>query len=491
MKKKFVLVTISCLILLGSICYAHNFKMSFPINVSKSPDYISRWPDIAFDSNGHVHICWDEFVNDTQGSTVMYATYDGIKWTKFRLDKPEQPDKGHSNIAVGADGTIAVFWDHRASSGEDLKIYGSIYSPTEDKWTPTGDIGTGYTGWLPHCAVDSFGNVYVSWFSDRGRSFSRSRINGKWESVYVHSAPYAQRSTQTDITCANDDTIWMIFRLKFPDGGNYRSRYQKRTKDTSWSRAKPVNDRTQSQDQPMLCTSPDGTPYVYYQESWHAAGVQTEIIEIKIDEITNPQMKIQPLDLIHFPSAAFDIYENKYLAWQIGPGEWGMGVLYSYYEKDTDTWSDPVLMPNSGSQPKLPNMAADIFGNVGLVWASGGYWGQKEIHFSSILPVKSRGIKPPINLSLSIDVNNLAGALQVVYNLSWEKDPKTNDTILKGYNLYRKEPNGEYQLFRELDKNELSHQVVIRENHAKYLFALTAITTSNFESKKVEFIPTE
>ena len=107
------------------------------------------------------------------------------------------------------------------------------------------------------------------------------------------------------------------------------------------------------------------------------------------------------------------------------------------------------------------------------------------------MPVALRGVKPPMNLSWNIQVENVTGTTQVFYNLAWKENPDNNPDLLKGYLLYIKEANGEFTLYRELDKDILETEVKFTADFKKYLFALSAISNSGYESDMVEFVPTE
>ena len=114
-----------------------------------------------------------------------------------------------------------------------------------------------------------------------------------------------------------------------------------------------------------------------------------------------------------------------------------------------------------------------------------------NIWFSSFNPITPKGIKEPLNLSFSLKVDNLAGNTQVVYNLTWEHNPENKPDNLKGYNIYRKEAGGEYTLFDEVGAEVVSRQVVVTNELKRYFFAVSSISKTDFESKKVEFFNTE
>lgn len=106
--------------------------------------------------------------------------------------------------------------------------------------------------------------------------------------------------------------------------------------------------------------------------------------------------------------------------------------------------------------------------------------------------MKIRALEPPINLAWDFDVQVLRGSAQVTYNLSWEKNPKNKEDQVAGYNLYRKVAGDEdYVLLEEMGKNDLSRQIVYASDSNKYLFAVSCMSTTDIESKLVEFLPTE
>ncbi len=476
----------SILLLLVSICAFFLCGQGFEtaVNISKSSNP-SKWGGIAFGPDGLVHICWEEDYLGAAGADIYYAHYDGSKWTKLKLTEDKTVDKKYPDIEVGKDGTIAVVWEQKEMGHH--YIYMREYSPTQGKWLSVVKISDDYWGNFPKVCIDSEGNIFCSFFAENGGdSFSRSRINGKWEVIYSHSRPFATRSTQTEIAVTNDDRVYMLFRLK-NQYKEYKIHYTYRTAKTNWFQGIDANDSGASQGRISMAIDPDNIPWIYYQDK---AASQGEIWSIKLDLKTNPREMYRGLGLTHFPCGAFSSDGTQYVAWQIGSYDRGKGIIYRY-RLPGGSMSPEKSVPQSDLSSLIPKMDADDFGNVGIVWDSESSYGEKDIWFSSTLPVIQRGLKPPENLTINLSVDSLGLKTQVTYHLGWQRNPNNDIDKLKGYNLYRKSGDGDYELFEELGKDDLNRQVVIQQDFERYKFALTSVSLTNYESKKVEFLPEE
>lgn len=472
-----VLISIGAFFLCGQ-------EFETAVNVSKTSNP-SKWPGIAFGPDGLVHVCWEEDYLGSGGADIFYAHYDGQKWTTLKLTEDKTVDKKYPDIEIGKDGTIAVAWEQKELGHH--YIYMRQYSPQQGKWLAVEKLSGNYFGNFPKICVDSKGNIFCSFYAeDGGDSFSRAKINGQWEDVYPHSRPFGTRSTQTDIAVTNDDRVYVIFRLK-NKVKEYKIYYSYRTAQTNWFQGQPANEGGASQGRAFMTVDPDNIPWIYYQDKEASQG---EIWSIKLDLKTNPREIYKGLSLNHFPSGTFSSEGTQYVAWQIGSYDRGKAIIYRY-RLPGGNLSPEITVPKSNLSSLIPKMDSDDFGNVGIVWDSGSSYGEKDVWFSSTLPVMLRGLKPPTNLTLNIAIDSLGQRTQVTYNLAWERNPENDVDKLKSYNLYRKSGDGEYELYEELGKNDLSRQIVIQQDFKRYKFALASVSITNYESKLVEFLPEE
>jgi len=450
--------------------------MSTPVKIYDSPLNASKWGQVAFGPDGKVHIVWEEDYYDSGGSDIFYMSYDGNTWEgPVKLKDSRNINAKKPDICSSQNGALFAVWD------QDGEVYVREYDSTTDTWLPDERVATAdYGAEAPCCAADSDGNVYITWHDyHMGRAWSRSKINSQWEDIKRMSG--GRRSTQTGIAAGKDGQVWAIHREK-QSNGEYKIYYSKRTKDTTWSTSNKMNLGGASQGHPHIAVGPDNVAVVTYADI--DVGDVINILICTIDENQNPRDRVVLGGLMHYSRIALDNQGNKYVAWQIGPGDHGTGIMYKNNVNKEGLWNDAVLMPNSGGSPKLPDIAADDDGNIALVWASRSAGSEKNIWFSFLYPPPPH---PPVNLNVDISINSFKKSPSITYNLSWEKNPKNEDGDMKEYRIYKKENDGEFVLLDSLTPATFSAVYSFDTLNNRIKFGISTVYLDGTESNIVTF----
>ncbi|MGQ9577892.1 MAG: hypothetical protein ACUVWQ_04655 [Candidatus Aminicenantales bacterium] len=450
-------------------------SMRPPVKVAQTTNGV-RWVQLAFGPDGVAHIVWEEDLYTGPGHEIMYVSYDGEKAsTPLNLKTDAGVIGERPYIACGPKGHIAVVW------GQESSVYLRVYEPSQKKWLGVERVKEGYGGDEPCVAVDGEGNVYVLWYSDKdGRVYSRAKVGGSWEETKRLSS--LARATQGGIAIGRDGQIWAVWREK-EASGEYKLWYSKRRKETTWTTARRVNDAGASSSHPHITVGPDNFCYVVTGDIDEATGNDQEMWVIKIDEKNNPRELALPLYLQHYPRIAVDKNANKHVACQIGGGDFGDGIRYT--NDIGGKWRDPVTF--GAVWPKLPGIAHDGFGNIGLSWSSMmGEGGYTTIWFTSLYPVSKKLFYPPLNLeaSLSFDPQN---PNQFTYNFSWAKNPQNKDDEIEGYQVYLKVGNAPYSPLVKADKFSLAASWTTTQFDETCQFAVSTVGLSGLESELAAF----
>jgi len=469
----FILISVA---LVWSIQFGQ--EMSAPINVSKSPTNASKWGQCAFGPGGKIHIVWEEDYRDSGGSDIFYVSYDGKNWKgPVNLKNSKHVDCRRPFVCTNENGQVFVTWDQHSG------CYFVEYDPEEDKWSSPFQVSTpDFGGDESYVAADSDGNVYIAWFKDVGgaKCYSRSRINGQWENIFRLSSGN-RRSTQVCIAAGKDDRIWTIWREKQPNR-EYKIYYRKRTKNTAWSDARPINWGGASQTHPYISVGPDDVPVVTYADIDRGTSAAESWICF-IDEAQFPREKVIPLSLQHYSRTVIDKDFNMHLAWQIGGLDHGRGIKYKH--NWGGGWTEAKVMPNSGGGSKVPGISIDEGGNLAIVWSSSTEGSDKEVWLSTLYPIIP--LYPPINRILNISISNLRDAPEIVYDMNWESNPENDQSRIKGYNIYKKENDGKWELLLSVNKSTHTAQFTFTESNIKYQFGIKTVSIHDTEGTMAIF----
>ena len=441
-----------------------------PIKVASTPNE-ARWSAMAFTPDGVAHIVWEDNSADSPNHTIEYVNYDGVKASAPLNLKNQTTGSAHfPHITVGASGLMAVVW------GEEGNIWLRVFDPVKKQWLNTENVKSGNGEEEPAVAIDPANNIYVWWFSESDASvFTRSKIDGKWqETVHMDTGP---RSKQGYIAAGRDGRVWAIWGEK-GDDGNYKGLYRKRTASTPWTSPQHINDSGASWSHACLAVGPDGTPWIVRGDVDEAVGSDQEIWVLKLNEEGNPKTLAIPSFLQHIPRIAVD-KNGVHVACAVGPGDGGWGVRYTNNVKGE-------FKPPQGfgaSMNKLPGIAADGLGNVGVCWTSVRLGEGVDVWLITLLPIKKRTAGAPKNPKGTL-VSYEASESEAVYEFSWQANPANKPADLDGYRIYRRDPDESDELALFVPKTSLKARYTTTLYNADSIYSVVALMKSGLESDR-------
>jgi PKD repeat protein len=294
-----------------------------------------------------------------------------------------------------------------------------MYNPVTEKWGDIERVVSGY-GWSePMAAFDPAGNLFLWWYNEGGIVYSLAKVDGKWENV--HRLSSWNIGKQGGIAVGSDGQVWTVWREKEGDG-EYKNWYAKRTASSDWSKPQRVNDAGASSSHPHITVGPDNVPVTAYGDIDEATGHAQQMWICTIDEKTNPRELVLDAYMQHYPRIAIDINGKIHLACQLGGGDYGDGIRYT--NNVLGEWKHTQGF--KASWPKLPGIAADAFGNVGLCWSSIAFADNTSgIWFTSLYEVKPQANEPPV-ADFSFSPQRGIAPLRVNFDASPSYDPDGN-----------------------------------------------------------------
>ncbi len=448
-------------------------KLRSPIRVATMEGHEARWSAMAFSADGIAHIVWEDNPPDSPNHTIQYVTYDGQKASAPLNLKNQTGGNAHwPHITIGASGLIAVVW------GEESNVYLRVFDPVKKEWLNTENVKSGAGEDEPAVAVDPLDNIYVYWFTP-GTSFSRSKIDGQWEDTI--NLGTGARSKGGFIAAGRDGRVWALWQEK-GDDGNYKGLYRKRTASTPWTSPQHVNDAGASWSHSSITVGPDGTPWIAKGDVDEATGSNQEIWVLKLNEEGNPKTLAIPSFLQHFPRLAVD-KNGVHVACAIGPGDTGWGVRY------TNNVDGEFRPPQTfgAAWNKLPGIAVDGLGNVGVCWTSVRLNEGADIWLSTLLPIQKKTAAVPKNPKGSI-ISYEALESEALYEFTWQANSANNPSEVEGYRIYRQDPGAENPtLVSSIPSTSLKARYTTAQYNADSVFSVAVLMKSGLESDKVSF----
>ncbi|MHA1271417.1 MAG: hypothetical protein ACTSPY_16610 [Candidatus Helarchaeota archaeon] len=405
-------------------------------NASLWNDMDSKFPDIAVDNKGNIHVVWQDDTDGAFGTDeeILYSKYiPGAGWSSPIIisDNSSKWNNGSSwfpKVIVDNSGAVHVVW-------EDLTIGKWSYNQFDSEimyrrytesggWSRVMIISDDYTGWnsglseYPSIAVDNkSGIIHVIWQDD---------TNGVWgddkEIMYTRSVDGL--TWENAIVISDDPTLWNNGSSLYPDiavdftgsvhvvwedntdgiwGTDSEIMYTDYRAYYGWSNITVIsdnysNDNNGSSMCPQIAIDNELNVHVVWEDQTDTEfGTDSEIMWVNYSTIygwSRPQVISDNYSKKNNGTSALPCIAINgdiiHIVWQdYSRGWWGSDSEIMYIQKDRNGWSDYIVISddltlwNNGSSSR-PSIAVDTLGLVYIVWddKSNGWWGNdSEIMF--------------------------------------------------------------------------------------------------------------
>jgi hypothetical protein len=272
-----------------------------PINISQSPEYVSRYPDLVVDRTGRLHVVWVEHLaleeienqrpdlgplySDSE-SNILYTTWDGGTWS-VPLDISFEPQSIIlPTIAVDDTGVVHLVYWYR---GHHYYIYskagGEVASARA--WSQPLDLsevlGTG-SDRFPNLTIDAGGTLHLTytshaadltddgqraslrWYTysqDKGQTWAEPLLFGTYEPGTELASAYAP---DTNVVLDDQGTLHAILFDK--DG--LASYARSIDRGQTWTGKNPVSADPDQVDKAANLALIDGQVHVFWSDSQRA-----------------------------------------------------------------------------------------------------------------------------------------------------------------------------------------------------------------------------
>ena len=336
---------------------------------------------IAVGSSGLIHVVWRD---DTSGNNEIYykGSADGgttwsaaqrLSWTSSVSDAPA--------IAVDSNGTIHVTWQDSTSG--NVEIYYRKSSDGGTTWSAARRLTwTSGSSNRPAMATDSSNTIHLVWWDDTSglEIYYKKGLGGgaTWSSGQNLSLT-SGLSYNPDITITSNDSIhvaWSddtpgndeIYYKKSQDGGTTWSALRRLTWNSDWS-GEPAIDSYSSQNIHVIWL--DNTPgpaKIYYKKSKNGGAAWSAARRLTWTSGGT-----------YSPAISVDSSEGVHVVWRDDtPGD--DEVFYMSSPDGGLSWGPAQRLTWSSGSSYDPELACDSGNTVHLVWSNDST-GNFEIYY--------------------------------------------------------------------------------------------------------------
>ncbi len=308
----------------------------------------SRYPSVAVDQAGNIHVAWEDGT-DYNGAgplaDIFYKSWDATSQTWSITEVVSTESTGGStypSLAVDAAGNVHIAWldwTDYAGSGPDDDIFYKSRDATSQTWSITEVVSTESTDTssYPSLVADVGGNIHVVWHDQ---------------------TDYAGAGTDSDIFYKSRDTTsqtWSITEIV--------------------STESPVGS-----EHPSLVVGSTGNLHIAWYDGtdYDGAGTDWDIFYKSRDATSQTWSIIEVVstastDFSYHPSIAVDQAENVHITWFDRTDYTGAGTDWDIFHNFRDTSSQSwritqVVSSESTGDSMYPSVAVDQAGNVHVLW---------------------------------------------------------------------------------------------------------------------------
>ncbi len=373
--------------------------------VSTESTLESAGPTLAMDASGNIHMTWQDKTNydsDADGfEDIFYKRWNATTgaWTITEVVSTETTYYVLSpTLGTDTSGNVHVAWYDRTNiAGADVNEGGS---PTEDifykrwnattgDWTTTEVISTGNDNAVavsPVLAVDTFGNVHVTW-QETDIFYKRwNATTGVWttsEVVSTESTLFRQSPSLAVDASGNVHMTWNDYS-NYGGAGTDTDIFYKRWNTTTdaWTTTEVVSTESNTDSWgPVSSIDTSGNVYVVWYDitDFKGAGSDQDIFykywnATTGDWNTTEVVSTTSTGISSSPALAVDAKGNVHVTWKDQTDYIGAGTDYDIFYRIRnpvlDEWTTvDVVSTESTEDSDGPSMVTDSSGNVHVTWA--------------------------------------------------------------------------------------------------------------------------
>ncbi|MBY9000141.1 MAG: hypothetical protein KGD64_04445 [Candidatus Heimdallarchaeota archaeon] len=316
--------------------------------VSTESTGYSVYPNIAVDSTGNAHIAWfdaSDYASSGWDSDIFYKRWDASSssWTTTEVVSTESTDwSGYPSLTVDSEGNVHISWEDDtdyAGSGTDKDIFYKQWEASTTSWKITEIVSTESTGisQLPSLAVDTLGDVYIAWEdwtdysgvgTDQDIFYKQwNASTSSWTTTEVVSTESTNNSTYTSLavdTLGNIHVAWED-ETDYAGSGTDKDIFYKQwdASSSSWVITEVIStESTNDSNYTSLAVDSAGNIHLAWQDltDYAGSGIDNDIFYKRWEAsfstwTTTDVVSTESTGMSIVPSLAVDTVGNVHIAW--------------------------------------------------------------------------------------------------------------------------------------------------------------------------------
>ena len=330
----------------------------------------SRMPSIAVRSSSNIHISWWDYSPGNAEIFYKGSTDGGTTWSApARLTWNTGASREPVIALDSGSGVHLVWWDDSPGNWE-------IYYKRS---TNNGAVWSGLTrltwnmdaSYYASIAADSSGGVYVVWTDNISGGpnicFKRSTNGGAAWSGITRLSWTTGLSYNPQVAADSSGSVHVVWYDNVTGNGEI---YYKRSTDggNSWSGLTRLTWNAGWSSNPSIAAGTSGKVHIVW---WDESPGNYEIFYKNSSDNGSSWSGIKRLTwnawMSDFPSIAADLGGNVHIVWEDNPsGDYD--IFYRSSSNNGSTWSTLTRLTWNSGESVLPRIAVDSGGGVHVVW---------------------------------------------------------------------------------------------------------------------------
>jgi len=357
--------------------------------------YYSENPRIAIDSQGKIHVCWQDGkaspVNPTDYTLtygIYYKQFDGIEW-KEDIFLSEEPTASYPVLSIDSSNRIHVIWQD-SRSGETVDLFYKNYD--ESGWGINQQITEG-KGILPgsglaerpSLVIDSQDQLHVSWGDNRVSMnnyeiFYKIFHNDKWDADHRVTNVWG-KSKNPSLVIDSQNNI----HLAWEDDreGNKEIYYKTLSNSGVWSEDEQLTSAEKASILPVIVADSQDNLHLFWIDQRH--GSWEVFYKVQTQTGWSPDVQLTKGNFARSLAAAVDANDNIHVIYY--DARMGKHAIYHLMKNAVGWSSETQLVVEKSTKMRNPSVIADSNGYLHVVWADERDGPEKsDIYYKSGFP---------------------------------------------------------------------------------------------------------